>query len=508
MDNLTQSTFRQRCASALTHPLTVGALGVLLLNDLVLKQLWANPWTTGKLSDLAWVVFASPLLAWLLLLVARENRRGQRAAWIAAYIGLPLLYAAFNTFPAVHDAVLSGFSLVSGGTAGSPLDPTDSLVIPVGLGIALWVWRRGAVAPGDLRRRLTALTAGVAVVASVATSMAEPGYGVTHIWTVEPGAVIASDGISAAPYESLDGGFTWRPGTTGPTSGGPGSAAEAVTPRGTYVLGDTAVVLVKSSDDVQEVYSTDYLQGAANEWVQRRQTEHLGGTRVTTTPHSIIYDEQSGNVVVSLGLQGVVVGTPSGAWRRVGVGPYQPSEFSGRKKSELLVEYSGLWALVISLALAGVCVSIWVSDLITTTIRAGSWLTGLRLLIAFLLVVVTVLLAMGTMGTFADPGYGSLISPGLVGVMMSVFSAFVALCVLMLCWRQLYRWYAILTSFAVTCGLTVLVFIIWVQGIFGTDFALLSAALVTALTGAALVAYLQAGRPRNLGNDHTERNDA
>ena len=232
------------------------------------------------------------------------------------------------------------------------------------------------------------------------------------------------------------------------------------------------------------------------------------GRHTGNYPAALIYDEQSGNVVVSLGLQGVVVGTPSGAWRRVGVGPYQPSEFSGRKKSELLVEYSGLWALVISLALAGVCVSIWVSDLITTTIRAGSWLAGLRLLIAFLLVVVTVLLAMGTMGTFADPGYGSLISPGLVGVMMSVFSAFVALCVLMLCWRQLYRWYAILTAFAVTCGLTVLVFIIWVQGIFGTDFALLSAALVTALTGAALVAYLQAGRPRNLGNDHTERNDA
>ena len=130
-------------------------------------------------------------LAWLLSLVARENRRGQRAAWIAAYIGLPLLYAAFNTFPGVHDVVLRGFPLVSGGTAGSPLDPTDSLVIPVGLGIALWVWRRGAVAPGDLRRRLTALTAGVAVVASVATSMAEPGYGVTHIWTVEPSTTVA-----------------------------------------------------------------------------------------------------------------------------------------------------------------------------------------------------------------------------------------------------------------------------------------------------------------------------
>ena len=68
-------TFRRRCESTLTHPATLAALVVLLVNDLVLKALWPHPWTTGKLSDLAWMVFAPPLLAYLLSFAARDNLR-------------------------------------------------------------------------------------------------------------------------------------------------------------------------------------------------------------------------------------------------------------------------------------------------------------------------------------------------------------------------------------------------------------------------------------------------
>ena len=71
---------RQRYASALTHPATVGALAVLLLNDVAFKSVWPGSWATGKLSDLAWVVFASPLLGFLLSLVSRGNRAAERSA--------------------------------------------------------------------------------------------------------------------------------------------------------------------------------------------------------------------------------------------------------------------------------------------------------------------------------------------------------------------------------------------------------------------------------------------
>ena len=162
--------FRRRCASALTHPATVAALVLLLLNDGLFKSLWPDSWVTGKLSDLAWVVFASPLLAFVLSLFLGRRLFGRRMAIITAYVGLPALYAAFNTFEPIHDRILWGLSLVTGGTAGSPLDPTDSLVIPFGLGIAVWVWRRRPVGPDRLRVRLALLAAGVATFATVATS--------------------------------------------------------------------------------------------------------------------------------------------------------------------------------------------------------------------------------------------------------------------------------------------------------------------------------------------------
>ena len=47
---------------ALAHPLAVGSLVLLALNDHVLKQAWPG-WVTGKLSDLAGLVVAPLVLA-------------------------------------------------------------------------------------------------------------------------------------------------------------------------------------------------------------------------------------------------------------------------------------------------------------------------------------------------------------------------------------------------------------------------------------------------------------
>ena len=72
------NSFRGHCASALTHPVTIASLVVLLLNDALFKSLWPGSWVTGKLSDLAWVVFASPLLAFVLSLFLSRRLFGRR----------------------------------------------------------------------------------------------------------------------------------------------------------------------------------------------------------------------------------------------------------------------------------------------------------------------------------------------------------------------------------------------------------------------------------------------
>ena len=95
--------FQRRCQAAILHPVIVASVVVLLLNDHVLTAIWAESWAAGKLSDLAWVVFASPLLAFLLSPVAGDSRGRQRVVFLTAYVGLPVLYAGFNTFAPLHD---------------------------------------------------------------------------------------------------------------------------------------------------------------------------------------------------------------------------------------------------------------------------------------------------------------------------------------------------------------------------------------------------------------------
>ena len=266
--------FRRRAESALTHPVTVAALGVLLLNDLLFKAIWPHSWLTGKLSDLAWLVFALPLLAFLLSFAARGNQRARRLAFLAAYAGLPLLYAAFNTFDPVHDLIMRGISLA--GAAGSPRDATDSLVIPLAWAAALWVWRRRPAAPSAMRLRWAVLVAGVAALASVATSEfdALPVRGAASVGILENDAVVVA--LDNVIYESLDGGLTWSSSAL-PWEAVSWGGQSVDTPSGSYTLDGTRVLRVSANRGPNQVaFSTEYLLRSANVWVQRTSTQDLG----------------------------------------------------------------------------------------------------------------------------------------------------------------------------------------------------------------------------------------
>ena len=309
--------FRRRCASALTDPVTLAALVALLLNDGLFKSLWPDSWVTGKLSDLAWVVLASPLLAFVLSLFLSRRLFGRRAAIVTAYAGLPALYVAFNTFEPVHERVVRGLSLVSGGTAGSPIDPSDSLVIPFGLGIAVWVWRRRPVSPDRLRVRLALLAAGVATFATVATSYVMPVTGIRSLGVAETGIIVASysNDENFIQYGSRDGGLTWIPDYRGANIKWGGLEVE--TPRGNLLIRGSDIMVLTLDGDWEAVYSAAYLQEESNAWIQEQTTTQFGPREIGTKPYSIAYDARTGNLVVAMGLQGIVVGTPNGQWSRV-----------------------------------------------------------------------------------------------------------------------------------------------------------------------------------------------
>ena len=74
--------------------------------------------------------------------------------------------------------------------------------------------------------------------------------------------------------------------------------------------------------------------------------------RSRTKPYGIAYDALSGNLIVAMGLQGVVVGSPDGHWSRVAVGDYSPTDFSFAGKTVVLLSNLMLWVTTI-------CLSAW-----------------------------------------------------------------------------------------------------------------------------------------------------
>jgi hypothetical protein len=120
-------------AAALGHPLFAIALIVLVLNDHALKGAGIlPPIVTGKLSDVAGLLVAPAVLAWL---CRARTWRG----WLAAHVVVGAGFTALELAPALVSRVESASAWV-----GLPMrmwpDPTDLLALPA-LAISLVVLR-------------------------------------------------------------------------------------------------------------------------------------------------------------------------------------------------------------------------------------------------------------------------------------------------------------------------------------------------------------------------------
>ena len=416
--------FRLRAEAALTHPATLLALAALLVNDHLLKSIWPGAWATGKLSDLAWLIFAMPLAAWLLSLIARDGRLSRRVAFISAYLGLPLLYAAFNTFGSLHDFILTAITTPFGLNPGSPLDATDSIVIPPAMAIGLWVWRANSAKSALARRKWVILVATLAIVASIATTESPKKLGIIEVAVTDNGFVIAQSGSEygdrSGLYQSQDGGLTWgeERNTESPLLG-VGDRAE--TPRGTYLIADTDIVKLGPQSESEVVYSTAYLTQSGNQWIQRISTIGLGNRELAERPLSIVYNAKSDNLVVAMGIQGVLVGMPDEQWIRVRVGSYSPTDYSFWRKGRILMRSLEYWtgALLLSFAMVGLALLLAnrsAKSLISLPFELAAGIGFVATLVAILLLtsdrvlLITVLIAFLT--TFLMAGYGRTMPSG------------------------------------------------------------------------------------------------
>ncbi|MGW4063605.1 hypothetical protein ACWEGE_35330 [Amycolatopsis sp. NPDC004747] len=320
------------------HPLTVGATAVLLLNDHVLKPAWPGL-VTGKLSDVAGLVAAPPLLG-LLLGLFLAGRAAAAAAVLAAGAGFAMV-----KLTAWGAGVASAAWSVVNGPSVILADPTDLVAVPA-LGLSWWAYRRVTGAsplPDGLAFRVRVVVAvPVTVLAVTATSApADTTQAVESVKSEGSQVVIeAADAI----YSSASGVDGWKyvsrvphpsdfsasPPTRQTEACVPDVAAHCYRVRGTADLDGNGQLPsggrqpgVDETTDAGRTWHTAWeLPAARWEFVFRQHPFPAGVVRLAKVGSSEVAVRAvpgGHEVFVANGVEGVLVRGVDGAWSRLPV---------------------------------------------------------------------------------------------------------------------------------------------------------------------------------------------
>ena len=324
MDSTTGRTARRAALRWLVHPVTCAALVVLLVNDHRLKLAYGT-WWTGKLSDVAGLVVAPPLLA--VLVTVACGRRAPRPGRLVVGSGL---------------AVALGFAVVKTTAAGAALatavwtalagpslvraDATDLLTLPaaaVAVAVGVREARRAADHAGPSRvppRWVVVLP--VAVLVTVATSTTGPDgaedVGVVDgrvVVTLSDGGAMVTDDLARwRPAEDLD--LVPRPDTGAPPP------ADCTDDGATCFRPAGQGVGVQRSDDGGRTWADEWSLPPWQSEVLRRRSGEDVASLATSAVAVLPGADGSYRVVAANGVDGIAVREADGTWERRGV----PSE--------------------------------------------------------------------------------------------------------------------------------------------------------------------------------------
>ncbi|WIX84670.1 hypothetical protein [Amycolatopsis sp. DG1A-15b] len=322
----------------LAHPLTVGATAVLLVNDHVLKPAWPGL-VTGKLSDVAGLVVAPPVLG-LLLGLFLAGRVAAAAAVLTTGAGFALV-----KLTAGGAGVASAAWSVVNGPSVILADPADLVALPA-LGLSWWVWRRVTGVPPLPDRLAFRVRVVVAVPFTVLaiTATSAPSENVPAVESVKSEGsqvVIEADhGI----YSSASGVDGWQYLSQVPvpkdfSTPAPKRQTEACVPdaaahcyrvRGSADLDQSGMLPsggrqpgVDETTDAGRTWNTAWeLPAARWEFVFRQHPFPAGVvnlSKVGTGEVAVRAVPGGHEVIVANGVEGLVIRGADGAWRRVPV---------------------------------------------------------------------------------------------------------------------------------------------------------------------------------------------
>lgn len=334
---------RTTAGAWLGHPATLAAIAVLLVNDHLLKRLWPGV-VTGKLSDVAGMLVAPPLLALAAALAVRRpvaaarggvSRSGagapgeaDRRAALAAILLTAVLFTVVKTTAAGARAAEDVWALFTP-SARVVADPSDLLALPA-LGLA-WLVRLRAVETADRLRRavrrarlLVALPAAVLAVTATAAPYDPPSAG--HVEAHDAVIVVYTNGYSRLGVATSDQGRTWHRWTSPPSEkSSRTTACVPGEPRRCYRV-VPPLLLVEQSDDAGATWTTAWQVPAARQHYLYRNLDPYEGDRTDRAQSMAVavLPVPGGHLVaVANGRDGVALRDVAGRWHRLGLRGYE-----------------------------------------------------------------------------------------------------------------------------------------------------------------------------------------
>ncbi|WP_155374349.1 hypothetical protein [Catellatospora vulcania] len=303
----------------LAHPVSLLALAVLLVNDHVLKAAWPGV-VTGKLSDVAGLLVAPPLLALLVTLGAPRlpQRLVAAGATVAVGVGFAVVKSSGTAAAAASDlwTVVAGPSTVRA-------DLTDLLALPVLLGtLAVWRHARTRPAPTRLTRAVRiGVVLPLALLGVAATSADQTGTSVRAAVDEQQRLVVAADRGYLA---STDGGRTFE--RYGQRQYHPDlsrSDREQCLPDRSFCYRAVSGHLrIEESGDRGLTWTVAWeLPDRTRDLLAREHSSLFGSPGVMSYEVVVVALPDGGHVVAAAnGHDGVVVRDVTGAWTRIGDG--------------------------------------------------------------------------------------------------------------------------------------------------------------------------------------------
>jgi hypothetical protein len=315
----------QKSLGLLAHPLTLAAMGLLLVNDHLLRRLWPS-WWTGKIGDFAWLFFIPFACAVLLSLVLPSRWQAQRRVVAGLAFGLPAaIFILAKTLPGFHDWTVQLASAAFGFPVSWRRDPSD-LVALASTGLAAWFWRRE---PGwkvvRVSRGWAALP--LAIWLTVANAAA-PEMGIRCLG-IQNGTLVAS--ATYQVYTSQDSGASWQsdPQVAGTVTCDRNADGNTVSdpnqPRIVYRYEPRESIerSTNGGDTWRPLYSLSPPSEAEQAFYARRGYNGF----YEPGPLDALVDPASGNVLFAMGYEGVLLFRPAEErWEWVAVGNYSHVE--------------------------------------------------------------------------------------------------------------------------------------------------------------------------------------